>query len=163
MATFSFTILDNPTLDEGPCAITLTPFEEKLLQHLPHAALDQLRMRMLYAVTSDRSPVRATRVLVQMALATELKILLNKAVVLSPIIQATVVCHRRKYIDIDADMQLYQFLFEPALTQLAEVWPGPYADLIRRYMTYEHPRFRMAALAAGLCLATARLIPDPEV
>ena len=71
------------------------------------------------------------------------------------------VCVRRRFIDIDRDLQQMRFLVAPALEELADVpnIPPPYVDFIRRYAASGYPRYRVSAVATALCLATAVLTP----
>jgi hypothetical protein len=138
-----------------------TAFETRLLTTLPDYALDQLRLRFMFALTAPSNQVKSARVLFQMAYETELSAVLIKMVELPASVPKSTVCERRRFGDVDKDMQLQRFLVGPALDAL-EITPGmpaPYMDLIRRYATADYPRYRMCALAASLCLATFLLVP----
>jgi hypothetical protein len=131
--------------------------ELQLLQPLPSYALEQLRQRFLYALTTSRSPTTSARVLLQMVLDTEISVALLKVVAFPPSTQSVTVCERRHYIDVDSDMRLQSFLVNPALTALATYSkiPTPYVDLLRIYAAADYPRYRMSALASTVLLGVA--------
>lgn len=136
----------------------LSPFEEKLLLPLQDYALEQLRARlMLLVVTPAAPPARAARAVLQMALETELRAVLAKLIEIAPDVATSNVCERRRYLQIDIDMRTHRYLIGPAFTALAKVpdVPRPYAELVQRYGRSAYPRYRVAALAAALCLAVA--------
>lgn len=152
MATFQFTVETNSVVDSEECQITLSAFEERMLQPQPLYALDMLRQRLLYTMVTDHFRTRAVRVLVQTVLDTELKILLTKLVTIAPGVAESHVCLRRHYNEIDADMQLYSFLVEPALVELATLIPDSYIRMIRRYLITPYPRYRVSTLSLIVCL-----------
>ena len=132
-------------------------FEQTVLTPLPTYALEQLRQRFLYTLTTSHAPITSARVLLQMALETEIGTILIKTVPFPPNVEEVVVCERRHYIDVDADMALQSFLIGPALNALETypTVPSPYVDLLRLYVASDYPRYRMSALAATLCLGVA--------
>jgi len=131
-------------------------FELRLLKPLPTYALEQLRLRFMFALVSPADQTKAARVAFQMAFETEIKAVLIKMVSLPASVPESVVCERRHFVDIDRDMHAQRFLVGPALDELETTpnMPSPYMDLLRRYASTDYPRYRMCALAAALCLAT---------
>ncbi len=140
---------------------TSSAFEVRLLKSFDNYALEQLRLRFMYALTAPADVKKSARVLFQMAYETEIGAVLTKMVALPTSVLESIVCERRHFIDIDKDMQLHRFLVGPALDALEETpnMPPPYMDLIRRYATNDYPRYRVCALAVSLCLATFLLTP----
>jgi hypothetical protein len=136
-------------------------FETRLLKPLSDYALEQLRLRFMYTLTSPASQMKSARVLFQMAFETEIRAVLVKLIELPASVPESTVCERRRFGDVDKDMQLQRFLVGPALDALEETpgMPPPYMDLLRRYATSDYPRYRVCALAAALCLATFLLTP----
>ena len=128
---------------------------------LPSYALESLRQRFLFVVVDDHSIKAGVRATLQMAVDTELRVVLFKMLELAVDVVDSNVCQRRRYLDVDRDMKLMRFLIGPALDELAvaPTMPVQYVDLIRRYTTADYPRYRMGAIAAALCLATAVLVP----
>lgn len=135
---------------------TSTAFEIRLLKPFDDYALEQLRLRFLYSLTSPADQKKSARVLLQMAFETEIGAAIAKMIALPASVPESNVCERRRFGDVDKDMQLHRFLVGPALDALEETpnMPAPYMDLIRRYATTDYPRYRVCALAAALCLAT---------
>lgn len=132
-----------------------SPFELRLMETLPTYALEQLRQRFLYSLTSPFDQTKSTRVLFQMAFETEIGVVLRKMIPLPASVPESTVCERRHFIDIDQSMQLQKFLIAPAFDELqtAPNLPEPYMDLLRRYASTEYPRYRTCSIAAALCLA----------
>jgi hypothetical protein len=155
MATFQFTVETNSVVDSEECQITLSAFEERLLEPQPVYALDMLRQRLLFAMVTDHFRVRSARVMLQTVLETELRVLLTKLVTIAPDVEESHVCLRRHYIEIDLDMQKFAFLVEPALIELASLIPDSYVRAIRRYLLMPYPRYRVSALSAIVCLSVA--------
>lgn len=135
----------------------LSTFEEKLLVPLQDYALEQLRARLMTLVVAPALPVKAARTVFQMALETEMRAVLTKLIEVDPDVATSNVCERRRYLQVDIDMRAHHYLIAPAFTALAKLTdvPAPYADLVRRYGRSAYPRYRVAALAATLCLAAA--------
>jgi hypothetical protein len=156
--TFTFTVIADPACWDG----TLSAFEEKLIRPLPVYALEQLRARFHHAVTTTRVPKKGARSVLQLAFDTELGAVLAKAIVLAPDVRSSKVCERRRYLDIDTDMQRYKFMWAPALTAAREIAtiPTHYVDLIETHLTSAYPRHRVSALATLLCLVAVALIED---
>ena len=129
-------------------------FETALQAPFSNYALEQLRQRFLFTLVSDRSPVKAARVVLQMVMETEVGVILPKLVTLPAGVLESNVCERRRYVDIDQDMHLQRFLIAPALDALAAnpKAPVPYVDFIGRYVASGFPRYRMSALAVALCV-----------
>jgi len=157
---YSFTVEANPACWSG----TPTPFEDKLLTALPHYALEQLRTRFLFAVTTGRTPNRSARAALQLAFETELSASLTKVVRILPEVKRTLVCDRRRYLEIALDMAQYKFLLEPALVaaSAAAFLPDSYLDLIRNHLNSPYPRYRVSAIAALLCFSAHYLVADTE-
>lgn len=134
-----------------------TPVEARLSAALPAYALECLRQRMLHVATTARSPRKGARVLLQMTGETELRAIVAKMVPLPPGIAASIVCERRRFVEIDADMRPTRFLVGPALVDLEGIReiPPAYVDLLRRYASSRSPRHRVCALATTLVLAAA--------
>lgn len=132
-----------------------------MAKSLPTYALESLRQRFLFVVVDDHSTKAGVRATLQMAVDTELRVALLKMFELAVDVVDSNVCQRRRYLDVDRDMKLMRFLVGPALDELAAVpsVPVQYVDLVRRYATADYPRYRMSAIAATLCLATAVLVP----
>lgn len=139
----------------------MTDFEAALLKALPTYALDQLRRRLLFSSTTNHLASDSARALFQMAYDTEIRAIVSKIVALPDEVAAVVVAARRSFLAVDADLSLYGFLVEPALAELEAIpdMPPPYVDLIRRHLQARSPRYRVAAAASSLCLATAFAYP----
>lgn len=154
--TFTYTIQANPACWEG----SLSPFESKLLQPLPLYAVEQLRTRFLHAVTTSREPTKNARAILQMAFDTEIGTPLAKLITVAPDVRASRVCERRRFLDIDTDMRMFKFLWAPALDALREQGSIPlrYIDLVERHFDAGYPRYRVAAIAALLCMAASYLV-----
>jgi hypothetical protein len=133
--------------------------EQALLQPFADYALESLRTRFLYAVTSDHAPVASARAIVQMAYETELRAPLIKTIAPVPGIAAEMVPTRRRHLEIDADMATFNFLYEPALASLdaLAVLPLSYIRFLRSYVNAPYPNYRMSALSTILCFAAAVL------
>jgi len=132
-----------------------TTFEARLMQPMAGYALEQLRQRFLFTLTTSRDFLRGARVLMQMAFETEASAILRKLLTPPADLATTVVCERRRYLDVDQDMSLQRYLVLPALDALAATptLPPSYVDFLGRYLASPYPRYRMAALAVALCLA----------
>ena len=135
---------------------TLSAFEEKLIRPLPVYAL----VRLHHAMTTIRVPKLGARAVLQAAFDTDLGTILAKVVVLAPDVRTSKVCERRRYLDVDADLRLYRFLWAPALGAAREipVVPSNYVDLIETHLASDYPRYRVAALAVLTCLVADALI-----
>lgn len=153
---FDFFIQENPSCWTGASSF----FELKMMRALPDYALEQLRQRVFYAVTTDHARIRSARAILQMGFETELNATLNKIVRPAPDVLAARVCERRRYLDIDRDLQQYRFLIGPALEAMIQAVPAPYARLLRRYIGSDYARYRVSGVCALLCFATAHFIPD---
>jgi len=131
--------------------------ELQTLQPIPTYALEQLRQRLLFALTTSRSPTTSARVLLQMVTETEIGVALQKIVAFPPDVASVVVCERRRYVDVDFDMRLQGYLVNPALAALAGYVsiPAPYVDLVALYANSDYPRYRVSALAAAVCMGAA--------
>ncbi len=134
-----------------------SPFETKLIAPFETYALEQLRQRFLFAVTTNHDPVKSARVVLQMAFETEIGAILTKQIATPAGFMDSNVCERRHYIDVDQDMGLQRYLIGPALNDLATTpnMPASYVDFLTRYLTADYPRYRMSAIAAILCVAKA--------
>lgn len=137
-----------------------SPFELRMAQPLPSYALESLRLRFFFAATTTHATAKSARATLQMALETELRVALLKVVDVAAGVTDSTVGERRRFIEVDRDMRMMGFLVGPALTELLDVRsvPTQYVDLIRRYLVADSPRYRMCAIAAILCLATAVLV-----
>lgn len=147
-----------PFADEDGCWIGLpSPFEMRLQNPLPMYAIDQLRLRLLFAVTDNHDITKGARALLQMACETELKTVLVKVMTLATDVLPSNVCGRRKYVEVDADLRQHSYLVAPAIDELKTLptLPRQYVDLVTRYLESHYPKYRVSALAATVCLATA--------
>jgi hypothetical protein len=145
-----------PTVDEDGCWIGLpSPFETRLLEPFPTYALEQLRARFLYILTTTHEGKKSARVCLQMPYETEIGTILVKLMTAPADLYKYKVCERRRYIEIDRDMQLQRYLIPPALDELARIpdMPSPYMDYLIRYLLSDYPRYRMSAIATALCVA----------
>ncbi len=160
---FPFFFGSAPTAtDANGCWIGLpSPFEMKLLAPCPTYALEQLRQRFLFAVTTTHDLVQSARAVLQMAFETEVGTILVKQVTLASDVMSSVVCVRRHYIDVDQDMRLQRYLVNPAFDDLAKLpgMPQPYVDFLARYVMSDYPRYRMSAIAGALCVTKALQTP----
>jgi hypothetical protein len=134
-----------------------SPFELQLQKALPFYAIEQLRLRLFYAVTTSHDPVTGARVILQMAYDTEISTILVKQIQTPAQFQDSVICERRHYIDVDNDMQLQSFLIGPAMSDLEAIpnMPRPYVEFLTLYLTSPYPRYRVSALANVICVAEA--------
>jgi hypothetical protein len=151
-ASYYYDVLADPDCWEG----ALTSFEMLLCKPLPGPNADAFRLRFLHTLTSTRATNEAARVLVQMSCDTEIGVITQKLITFADSIFTSQVCSRRKYIDIDADMQQYGFLVDAAVAELTntQVIPLPYLQLYQLHMQSPQPRYRVCAMASLLCLAT---------
>ena len=94
-------------------------------------------------------------VLMQMAFETEVGAILVKQITPPAGLATSTVCERRRYIDVDIDIQAQSYLINPALTDLANTpnMPLSYVDFIVNYLATDYPRYRMSAIATALCVA----------
>jgi hypothetical protein len=140
-------------------SIPTTPLETALLQPFTDDALEALRSRLFYAVTSDHVDAESARAIVQMAYETEVGASLTRVVAIAPGIAEELVPTRRRFLSIDADMVSFAFLYDPALAALRslEVLPTPYVVFLESYVRATTPRYRMCGLSALLCFAAAHL------
>lgn len=136
---------------------TSSAFEERLLKANSNYAVEQFRQRFLHVSVENAVPKKAARAVLQMALETELAVVLTKLIDVSPDVLTSLVCERRRYLEIDIDMRGHHYLIGPFLKEVAALpaIPTPYVDLMRRYARSAYPRYRMSALAAALCAAVA--------
>ena len=144
----------NPSDPASLAASPVSLIEQYLALPLPTMTLDVLRRRFIQACATDRNPVRGARSVVQLPFDSELHVLLADVPV--PIdVRESVVCSRRRYIDIDTEMaqQAYTYpqAIEDAIT-LGVVSPA-YADVILRKLEGRDPRTRMCAVATLLVLS----------
>lgn len=156
--SFSFTIQADPECWDG----SLSLFELRLQQQLPLYALEQLRTRFLHVVTTTGEPTKTARSVLQMAFETEIGATLTKLIVVAPDVFTSRICERRRYLEIDADMRMFQFLWAPALDALREQGSVPlrYVELLERHFDAGYPRYRVAAIAALLCMSASYLVED---
>jgi len=137
--------------------LPITPLETALATSFSDEALEALRARFLYAVTSDHIVAASVRAAVQMAYETELSAALSKRIALYPGIADELVATRRKFLAIDQDMASFRFLSAPALTAALtlDILPGSYMRFLEGYIQAPDPRYRMCGLAVLLCYAAA--------
>ncbi len=137
--------------------IPITPLESALVQVFSDEALEGLRTRFLYVVTSDHVSAESARAVVQMAYETELSAALSKTIVLSPGIADELVATRRRFLSVDTDMIPFTFLIDPAFEAMATllILPKSYLRFLDTYVRAPNPRYRMCGLAALLCYAAA--------
>jgi hypothetical protein len=130
--------------------------EAALARPLAGYGIEQLRARFLFSVVSNRSPSEAAIVAAQMALETEIGVILAKVISPSPSVPGTLIASRRRFLDVDRDLRINRFLFEPALDDLLGLRaPEPYVGLVRRHLAGDYARYRVCATAALLSLAAA--------
>ncbi len=146
-----------PAFERPPPCWTGPPsaFEVDLMRSFSSPPLEQFRARVFEAVTTTHAPVKSARAILQMAFETELAAALTKLIQVAPDVKAARVCERRRYLEIDADLHKYGFLLDPALQAIEGSIPATYARLLRRYVASGHARYRVSAMCALLCLATA--------
>jgi hypothetical protein len=154
--SFSFTIQADPACWAG----SLSAFELKLLRPLPLYAVEQLRTRFLHAVTSSGEPTKTARSVLQIAFDTEIGTTLAKLITVAPDVRTSRICERRRFLEIDTDMRMFKFLWSPALDALRDQGsiPLPYIELLERHFEAGYPRYRVAAIAALLCMAASYLV-----
>lgn len=130
-------------------------FETRLLQPLPTYAIEQLRQRFLFTLTTTHDQVKGARVLMQMAFETEVGTILTKQLTPPAGLATSTVCERRPYLDIDSDVHSQRYLIDPALDDLRSTpnMPESYVDFITLYLASDYPRYRMSAIATMLCVA----------
>ena len=138
-----------------------SPFEVQMALPLPTYALEQLRQRFFFTVVAPPTVTKGARVALQMAFETEIGSVLTKMLTLAADVEASVVCERRHFIDIDKDIQSQGYLITPAFTELAAIpnLPTAYATFLQSYSQSDYPRYRVCAIAAALCMATTLLNP----
>lgn len=156
--SFSFAVGGNPACWAG----SLSRFELKLLHRFPVYALEQLRTRFLYAVTTTHDSLVGARAIAQMAFETEIGTAIAKVVSLPPDVFTSNLCERRTYLEIDADMELFNFLLNPALVGVLDsgFLPESYVRLFKTHLSRPYAKYRMCAIAALLCMSAQYLIPD---
>lgn len=139
----------------------LTPLEQKILRPLPIYALEQLRVRFLQALTTTRDMKKSARALAQLAYETEIGAAIVKVVPVAPEVGTSVVCERRRYLEIDADMQLFSFIIGPALEAAREekILPEAYVRLFDNHLHSGYPQYRTCATAALLLIAAQLALP----
>lgn len=131
--------------------------EARLALPLKTYALEQLRTRFLYAVTTTHDVTTGAKVATQMSFQTEIRAILVKLTTPSPSTIAAVYPVRRRFLDVDVDIRSNKFLIEPALDDLTPLLvPEPYVNLLRRYLGSDYPRYRVCAVAALLVLAASQ-------
>jgi hypothetical protein len=145
-------------VDEDGCWVGVSsPFEMRLQHALSVYPIDQLRLRMLHTLTETHDTVQSARVMVQVVCETELRAVLTKVANVTSDVNASKVCSRRKYIDVDADLRRHNYLVGPAVSALRSLpnLPAPYVDLVTRYLGSHYAKYRVSALAAAVCLTAA--------
>lgn len=130
--------------------------ETALARILGLYGIEQLRTRFLFSVVDSRSVADGVLVAAQMAVETEIGVVLTKVIMPSPSVPGAVVASRRRFLDVDKDLRANRFLIEPALDDLTRLGaPEPYVGLFRRHLASDYPRYRVCATAAVLSLAAA--------
>ena len=130
--------------------------EVALARVLGPYGIEQLRTRFLFSVVDSRNVSDGVLVAAQMALETEIGVILTKVIAPSPSVRGTVITSRRRFLDVDNDLRANRFLIEPALDDLSGLGaPDPYVGLLRRHLAGDYPRYRVCATAAVLSLAAA--------
>lgn len=134
----------------------MIPLEVALVRVLGLYGIEQLRTRFLFSVVDSRNPADGVLVAAQMAIETEIGVILTKVIAPSPSVPGTAVASRRRFLDVDKDLRANRFLIEPALDDLTDLGaPEPYVGLLRRHLASDYPRYRVCATAAALSLAAA--------
>ena len=130
--------------------------EIALARPLALYGIEQLRTRFLFSVVGNRSLLEGALVAAQMALETEIGVMLTKVITPSPSVPGSIVTSRRRFLDVDKDLRANRFLIEPALDDLIDLLaPEPYVEFLRRHLASDYPRYRVCATAAVLSLAAA--------
>lgn len=155
--TFSFTVEADPSYWTG----ALSSFELRLVQPFTSYALEQLRVRFLYAVTTNHDATRGARTTAQLAFETEIGVAIAKMVKLPPEVATSRVSTRRRYTEIDADMAQFRFLVGAGLNAARALafMPSSYFDLFQTHLSSSYARYRVCAIAAFLCAAAWYLTP----
>jgi hypothetical protein len=129
--------------------------ELKILAALPSYGLESLRQRALFSFCDNHAATHSARVILQMAYETELRTVIDRLLLPPGGLAEASVCARRRFIDIDTDLQYHRYLIEPALKELeaCSVLPIEYVNLLRAYLGASYPRYRVCAVACMICLA----------
>lgn len=158
--TFSFTIEAESLCWSG---VGPTSFELRMAKAFSIYALEQLRVRLFHASTTTHDTVKSVRAVFQMAYETEIGAAITKLVRIPPEVVASLVCERRRYLEIDADMKKYYFLIDPAFAAVNSIQmvPTEYLTLLKSHVTSAYARYRVCALSAFVCMSTAYLTKAP--
>lgn len=150
--TYYFTVQSNPDCWDS----TNTAFETLLLSPFQTASLEQLRAMTLQFSVSQVAANKAARAVLQMAFETELSAVIADYVPTSDDVIQSLLCTRRKYLDIDQDLKSVAFLIDPALQALksAGVLPDEYLRLFNSHINNTQPKYRVCAICALVCYAT---------
>lgn len=135
--------------------LPITPLETALLGPFSNGALELLRSRFLYVVTTDHTPTESVRAVVQMAYETELGTALSRTIAIAPGIADELVTTRQRFLTIDVDMKPFVFLYVSALKafNILKILPRNYVRFLKTYLQAPTPRYRMSAVATLLCFA----------
>lgn len=144
------------TIDADGCWIgTPSDFEASLLLPFDTYALEQLRLRFLYTLTTTHNSVKGARVLLQMSFETEVGTILTKMIETPADLFSYKICERRRFIPVDQDMHLQRYLIGPGLRDVEQIpgMPASYMEFLTRYLVSDYPRYRMSAIATAICVA----------
>lgn len=135
--------------------LPITPLETALTARFPDNALETLRARFLYVVTSDHDTVESVRATVQMAYETELGVVLSKRIAIAPGIAEELVETRQRFLQIDGNLVPFRYLVDPALAaaKTLRILPASYLRFLTTYVEAPDPRYRVSSLAVLLCYA----------
>lgn len=141
-----------------------TEFEQRLVEPLPLYALDQLRRRFLFSLTTTHDVTQSARVMLQMAYQTEIGVAIRTLVPTTVDVMTANVCERRSFIDVNNDLDTYAFLVEAGVQNAARAGflPASYMQMFEAYIAQPYAKYRVCAVAALLCVSTAYLIKPAE-
>lgn len=150
--TYVFTVQTNPACWDGSAP---TAFESVLQSPFTTPALEQLRALLLQYATTELNATQAARAVLQMAFETEISSVISDYVPITDEVKQSLVCPRRKYLDVDKDLNRTSFLYSASLNalQAAGVLPDEYLRLFGRHIGNNQPKYRVSALCALICYA----------
>lgn len=150
--TYTFTIQANTACWDGS---TPTEFEDVLLLPFTTPDLERLRTLLLQFAVSELNQVKAARAVLQMAFETEIAAVISDYVPITDAVKQSLVCPRRKFLDIDKDLNQSRRIYSTSLDALkvAGVLPDEYLRLFSRHIDNNQPKYRVSALCALVCYA----------
>lgn len=138
---------------------SLTDFELRFLNKLDGDNLDLLRLLILKFSLNTTDDQQACRAILQMAFETEIQSILE-FVPFTRSIATTLLCDRRKFIDIDRDLIQYKHLYSLAVEEAQELYniPEPYGRVLLSYMNSAYSNQRIGSVCALLCFVVQAVI-----